>query len=155
MRCVQRRACPRPLHLNLFPTSTPPLINYPQRMHKDLHSLRTALESGPSSVFWLVTPIGCYPVDPDGDIVVFNHRNVRENEKEVKANYPIQWPTRSDYRTNAMHGTAEVDRAMCDFVSDHGLKASRIKGWTKVEVPSPRQDVYAFLDCALYKVRLS
>ena len=28
MRCVQRRACPRPLHLNLFPTSTPPLINY-------------------------------------------------------------------------------------------------------------------------------
>ena len=26
--CVQRRACPRPLHLNLFPTSTPPLINY-------------------------------------------------------------------------------------------------------------------------------
>ena len=29
VRCVQRRACPRPLHLNLFPTSTPPLINYP------------------------------------------------------------------------------------------------------------------------------
>ena len=28
MRCVQRRARPRPLHLNLFPTSTPPLINY-------------------------------------------------------------------------------------------------------------------------------
>ena len=28
VRCVQRRACPRPLHLNLFPTSTPPLINY-------------------------------------------------------------------------------------------------------------------------------
>ena len=31
MRCVQRRACPRPLHLNLFPTSPPPLINYPLR----------------------------------------------------------------------------------------------------------------------------
>ena len=28
MRCVQRRACPRPLHLNLFPTSPTPLINY-------------------------------------------------------------------------------------------------------------------------------
>ena len=28
MRCVQRRACPRPLHLNLSPTSTTPLINY-------------------------------------------------------------------------------------------------------------------------------
>ena len=28
MRCVQRCACPRPLHLNLFLTSTPPLINY-------------------------------------------------------------------------------------------------------------------------------
>ena len=27
MRCVQRRACPRPLHLNLFPPPTP-LINY-------------------------------------------------------------------------------------------------------------------------------
>ena len=27
--CVQRHAWPRPLHLNLFPTSTPPLINYP------------------------------------------------------------------------------------------------------------------------------
>ena len=25
---VQRRACPRPLHLNLFPTSPPPLINH-------------------------------------------------------------------------------------------------------------------------------
>ena len=30
LRCVQRRARPRPLHLNLFPTSTPPLINYCQ-----------------------------------------------------------------------------------------------------------------------------
>ena len=28
VRCVQRRACPRPLHLNLFPTSPPPIINY-------------------------------------------------------------------------------------------------------------------------------
>ena len=28
VRCVQRRTCPRPLHLNLFPTSTTPLINY-------------------------------------------------------------------------------------------------------------------------------
>ena len=28
MWCVQRRACPRPLHLNLFPTSPTPLINY-------------------------------------------------------------------------------------------------------------------------------
>ena len=28
MRCVQRRACPRPLNLNLFPTSPTPLINY-------------------------------------------------------------------------------------------------------------------------------
>ena len=27
MRCVQRRACPRPLHLNLLPPPTP-LINY-------------------------------------------------------------------------------------------------------------------------------
>ena len=32
VRCVQRRACPRPLHLNLFPTSTPPLINYIQEI---------------------------------------------------------------------------------------------------------------------------
>ena len=28
VRCVQRRARPRPLHLNLFPTSPTPLINY-------------------------------------------------------------------------------------------------------------------------------
>ena len=32
--CVQRRACPRPLHLNLFPTSTPPLINYVGRLNR-------------------------------------------------------------------------------------------------------------------------
>ena len=35
MRCVQRRACPRPLHLNLFPTSTPPLINYESSLGVD------------------------------------------------------------------------------------------------------------------------
>ena len=40
MRCVQRRACPRPLHLNLFPTSTPPLINY---LQLDPHSLEGGL----------------------------------------------------------------------------------------------------------------
>ena len=28
MRCVQRRACPRPLHLNLSPRAPTPLINY-------------------------------------------------------------------------------------------------------------------------------
>ena len=40
MRCVQRRARPRPLHLNLFPTSPTPLINY-QGMINGTHFLIT------------------------------------------------------------------------------------------------------------------
>ena len=32
MWCVQRRACPRPLHLNLSPRAPTPLINYKQRL---------------------------------------------------------------------------------------------------------------------------
>ena len=35
MWCVQRRACPRPLHLNLFPTSPTPLINYFPRLEQE------------------------------------------------------------------------------------------------------------------------
>ena len=35
MWCVQRRACPRPLHLNLFPTSPTPLINYHESIKQE------------------------------------------------------------------------------------------------------------------------
>ena len=44
MRCVQRRACPRPLHLNLFPPPTP-LINY-QRFFEVLNFLQNAADTG-------------------------------------------------------------------------------------------------------------
>ena len=130
----------------------------PGPLHKDMHSLRTALDNGSSVAYSLVTPIGCYPVDSDGEMVVLDPRwNTRDgNEKAIKARYPhIQWPTRPDYDTNEKHGTPEVDRAMKDFAREHGLKVKRIKGWDRVKLSSPRSDVYTFLDCALYRVKLS
>ena len=43
MRCVQRRACPRPLNLNLLPPPTP-LINYGRRVMAAAHVLRSISE---------------------------------------------------------------------------------------------------------------
>ena len=125
----------------------------PGDLHKDLHSLRTALQDGTSVSYSLVIPIGSYPVDVEGGMVVF-YRGAKRNEEAVKAKYPILWPTRQDYETNPKHGTLEVDRAMNDLGSDHGLEINRIKGWDKVEVPSPRLDVFTFIDCALFRVQL-
>lgn len=123
-------------------------------LHKDLHSLRTALDCGTLVAYSLVTPIGCYPVDSDGEMVVLNPRSIIKNEKAIKVSYPIKWPTRPDYETSVKHGTPEVDRVMKDFASEHGLIVKHIKGWDRVALPSPRPDVYTFLDCALYRVQL-
>ena len=53
MWCVQRRACPRPLHLNLFPTSTPPLINYELLLdgQQRVTSLYGLIREGPPQFF--------------------------------------------------------------------------------------------------------
>ena len=51
VRCVQRRSGPRPLHLNLFPTSTPPLINY--------HSVVDGIGPG----FWASRTVASLPFD--------------------------------------------------------------------------------------------
>ena len=124
-----------------------------EHLPKDLHALKSALESEPLSAYALVTPIGCFPVDIDGKTIVLEPSIVR-NEKEVKASYNIQWPTRPDYEANPKVGKQEVDRAMKELADERGLKVKRIKGWQRVELPKPKPNILAFLDCALYKVQL-
>ena len=126
-------------------------------MHKDLHSLRTALENGALVTYSLVTPLGCFPVNSDEEMVVLSPRwNTREgNEKAVNERYRIQWPTRPDYDYSVKDGKPEVDRAMKEYAREHGLNVQCIKGWERVELPRPRSDIYTFLDCALYRVKIS
>ena len=120
---------------------------------KDMDVLKVALVNGVSAVYELVTPIGCYPVDVNGNMIV-HHNAIKKNEDSIKAEYDIQWPTRPDYETNPKHGKPEVDLAMRELADERGLKMRRIKGWQKVVLPKPKPNLYTFLDCALYKVRL-
>ena len=120
---------------------------------KDVDVLKVALVNGVAAVYELVTPIGCYPVDVNGNMVV-HHNAIKKNEDSIKAEYDIQWPTRPDYETNPKVGKQEVDLAMHELADERGLKVKRIKGWQRVELPRPKPNIHSFLDCALYKVRL-
>ena len=120
---------------------------------KDVDVLKVALVNGVAAVYELVTPIGCYPVDVNGNMVV-HHNAIKKNEDSIKAEYDIQWPTRPDYETNPKVGKQEVDLAMRELADERGLKVKRIKGWQKVILPNPKPNIHAFLDCALYKVQL-
>lgn len=120
---------------------------------KDLDVLKVALVNGGSAVYELVTPIGCYPVDVNGNMIV-HHNAKKKNEDSIKAEYDIQWPTRPDYETNSEHGKPEVDLAMRELADERGLKVKRVKGWHKIVLPKPKPNLSTFLDCALYKVQL-
>ena len=74
---------------------------------KDLDALKAALEAGAPAVYELIVPIGCYPVDEQGEIVVLENA-IGRNEKAVKERFGIQWPTRKDYEAK---GKKEVDTA--------------------------------------------
>ena len=124
----------------------------PQGLPKDMDSLLAAVDYGAFAGYALITPIGCYPIDSDGTMVKL-HQAIGRNEKAVKEAYGIQWPTRHDYETSANNGRQEVDRAMRDLARERKLLVTQLKGWTSVELPSPKPDIRAFLDCALYKVQ--
>ncbi len=123
-----------------------------EHLPKDMDALKAALCSGATTAYDLVTPIGCYPVDSNGRMIVLNPNSIRSNEKEVKVKYKIQWPTRPDYEFSREHGKRQVDRAIVDLAGERNLNVRRIRGWQRVDLPNPRPDVNAFVDCALYKV---
>ncbi len=125
----------------------------PEHLPKDMDALKAALCGGATTAYALVTPIGCYPVDSNGGMIVLNPNSIRNNEKEVKTKYMIQWPTRPDYENSTKHGKCEVDRAIADLATERNLSVRRIKGWNHVELPNPHDGVNVFIDCALYKVR--
>ena len=120
---------------------------------KDMDSLKAALEDGVIAAYELVTPIGCFPVDSDGEMIVLE-KSIGKNENTVKAQYGIKWPTRHDYETNVGNGKQEVDIAMEELAIERGLEVTRLKDWQKVLLPSPQPNIHTFLDCALYKVKL-
>ncbi len=120
-----------------------------EHLPKDMDSLKAVLDAGAVIAYCLITPIGCYPVDRSGDMIVREPNSVNENEKAIKREFKVQWPTRKDYEAT---GTREVERAMKALADERNLEAIRTKGWTKVELPSPRSGIYAFMDCALYRV---
>ncbi len=125
----------------------------PQGLPKDMDSLMAAMVEGAAAGYTLITPIGCYPINSSGNVVIL-HRAIGRNEKAIKEEYGIQWPTRHDYETSDTNGRQEVDRAMKELARERRLDVTQIKGWTNVELPSPKPDIRAFLDCALYKVQL-
>ena len=120
---------------------------------KDMDSLKAALKDGVTAAYALVTPIGCYPADSNGEMIRLD-TSIRKNETAVKAQYGITWPTRHDYETNPSNGKPEVDLAMRELADERGLKVVQLKGWAKVLLPSPKPNICTFLDCALYKVQL-
>ena len=124
----------------------------PEHLPKDMDALKAALQGGVDVAYSLITPIGCYPVDSQGEMIILNANSIMGNEKEVKAKHKIQWPTRPDYETSNQHGKQEVDRAMTDLAGERSLIVRRIKGWNSVDLPNPHPRVHAFMDFALYRV---
>lgn len=120
-----------------------------EHLPKDLKSLKAALDAGAVRAYYLWTPIGCYPVDSRGQMIVLAPNSIIENEKAVKQRFKIQWPTRPEYEST---GKPEVERAMKAGADEHGLRATKIKGWTRVNLPSPQPGLYAFLDCTLFRL---
>ena len=123
-----------------------------EHLPKDMDSLKAALDAGAVRAYYLVTPIGCYPVDRQGEMIVLDSGNVRKNEEAVNREFQIQWPTRQDYEST---GKPEVERAMQAVAGTRLIEARKVKDWVKVELPNPQTGINAFLDCALYRIRLN
>ena len=85
-------------------------------------------------------------------MIILNANSIIGNEKEVKAKYKIQWPTRPDYETSSENGKQEVDRALGDLAEERNLRLRRIRDWNSVRLPSPRPTVHPFMDFVLYRV---
>ena len=122
-----------------------------EHLAKDMDSLKAALDGRAVRAYYLITPIGCYPMDESGDMILLHPNSVTKNERAVKQRFNIRWPTRADYEST---GKPEVERAMKVEADARGLEARKVKGWIKVELPSPQLGIYTFLDCALYKIGL-
>lgn len=112
---------------------------------KDLERLATARNNGVRLTYELVVMFECYAVSKKGKLIRVSDAKLWE----VK--YGIKYPTERGYVHR--EGEKKVHDAMKKLSKDNGLKVKRIKGWDRVELPSPSRNIRAFIDCALYKVR--
>ena len=112
---------------------------------KDLEALATARNNGVRLTYELVVMFECYAVNKKG-------KYIRTSKRDLWEKYGIKYPTELGY----VHceGEEKVHDAMKRLSKDNGLKGKRIKGWKRVQLPSPHSNIHAFLDCALYKVLL-
>ena len=117
--------------------------NKPQHLPKDMDSLGTALDSGAVRAYYLWTPIGCYPVDSYGNMI-------EGSNEEFRKRFGIRWPTSPNYGSRDKQ---RMEKAITENAFKGNLEAKMIMGWTRVVLPKPRSDLYAFLDCALFSIR--
>jgi len=112
---------------------------------KDVDALGKAMGSGVPLAYELVVMFECYAVNRKGKRIKVP--NVKSWEE-----YGIKWPTEQGY--DPKEGENEVSTALKRLAKGRSLKAKRIKGWDRIELPRPKPNIRAFLDCALYKVQL-
>ncbi len=108
-------------------------------MEKDMRSLRLALDNEKVRTYELAVLFECFPVNKGGEPI---------NDPDSRITWQREWgyvPRKGEQK-----GNRELKR----LAREQGLKAKRIKGWDRVELPSPHSNIRAFLDCALYKVQL-
>lgn len=115
-----------------------------EHLPKDHAALRIALEHGASAVFEFVVLIECYAIDSHGNAVVLDGRSLKGNEQKLKSKFKMQWPTRFDY--SASSGEQQVDSTL------RGFGMVKAMGWDRIQLPSTRKHISAYLDCALYSL---
>ena len=108
---------------------------------KDRLALEAALNGGVIAAYELVVLYECYLVDDDGYV---KGSSMTRNEKRIREQYGIKWPTRPDYSHTA--GEREVTQAL------EALGMKQMKGWDRKKLPGPRSDVSVYIDCALFKM---
>ena len=108
-------------------------------LEKDMQSLKLALDSGVLITYELVVLFECFAVSEEGE-------STNNPESGIK------WPRKQRYAPG--EGEQKVNDALKRLTREQSLKSKRIKGWTRVQLPNPKPNVRAFLDCAVYKVRL-
>jgi len=110
----------------------------------DATKLRQMKSQGTALTFELVGLFESYGINQGGNVEPPHGRTIKEYESQVSKRYRIKWPTRHDYRPAV--GRAEVDRALVE----EGF--TRMRGWTRCQLPSVKRNAASYLDLALYEV---
>ena len=145
MRCVQRRARPRPLHLNLPPRAPTPLINYGVRLrHKvrdratvsrNMSAIRrrgTAIERRLGSAMWKagLRYRKQYPIVGKPDFAFPKAKVAVFCDSEFWHGYGWGEIRRAEFRTNSEFWIAKIERNIQrDREVDEELRA---QGWLVV-----------------------